>query len=102
MRTTAPQPIPTLQRKFYSYIQSNTDSDSVIAFQKPRVLYLNTGRLAFNLSVNGHSLDEADYYLECNYLDNNSETAMISAYDGQLVQIYSNVHFNLYSVTKAQ
>lgn len=89
-------------KEIYSYIQANTDGDSVIAFQKPRVLYLNTGRLAFNPTVNGHSLDEADYYLECHYFDNSGEAAMISDYDGQLALIYSNANFNLYSITKAQ
>ena len=47
----------------YNYIQENTAEDSVIAFFTPRGLYLNTQRLSVKPGVNGHSMDEADYYL---------------------------------------
>ena len=48
----------------YQYISENTDSDSVICFEKPRMLYLNTGRKSFRYGVNGHELSDADYYLK--------------------------------------
>lgn len=48
----------------YSYIKNSTDDGSVICFEKPRMLYLNTGHKAFRYSINGHELSEADYYLK--------------------------------------
>lgn len=48
----------------YQYISDNTDTQSVICFEKPRMLYLNTGRKSFRYGVNGHELSEADYYLK--------------------------------------
>ena len=48
----------------YQYISGNTDPQSVICFEKPRMLYLNTGRKSFRYGVNGHELADADYYLK--------------------------------------
>lgn len=47
----------------YNFIQQETAQDSTIAFFAPRGLYLNTGRLGVKPGVNGHSMDEADYFL---------------------------------------
>ena len=47
----------------FRYISANTPEDSVIAFIKPRALYLNTRRVAFRPDVNGHEIADADYYL---------------------------------------
>jgi len=49
----------------YNYIRENVPEDKVIAFSKPRALYLNTQRLSFNPRVNGHELMDADYFLYC-------------------------------------
>ncbi|MCR4768433.1 MAG: hypothetical protein K5875_10800 [Saccharofermentans sp.] len=48
----------------YQYISEKTDADSVICFEKPRMLYLNTGRKSFRYGNNGHELSDADYYLK--------------------------------------
>ena len=48
----------------YKFISEKTDADSVICFEKPRMLYLNTGRKSFRYGFNGHNLSEADYYLK--------------------------------------
>ena len=48
----------------YQYINDETDPQSVICFEKPRMLYLNTGHKSFRYGVNGHELSEADYYLK--------------------------------------
>jgi hypothetical protein len=48
----------------YHYISEKTDPDSVICFEKPRMLYLNTGRKSFRYGVNGHEISDADYYLK--------------------------------------
>ena len=47
----------------YRFIQEELLEDAVIAFGKPRALYLNTGRTSFKVGVNGHETGEADYYL---------------------------------------
>lgn len=51
-------------KEMYRYIQEELPEDSVIAFGKPRALYLNTGRTSFKVGVNGHEIGEADYYLK--------------------------------------
>ena len=45
----------------YDYIKKETPEDAVIAFHKPRALYLNTGRLGFSYLVNDHNALDADY-----------------------------------------
>lgn len=47
----------------YEYIKTYTPEDSVIAFEKPRSLYLNTGHKSFRNGINEHDLFDADYYL---------------------------------------
>lgn len=49
--------------EMYNYIQNNTSRDAVVAFEKPRVLYLNTNRLSFRPRFNDHELADADYLL---------------------------------------
>ena len=78
----------------YRYIQENTAGNSVFAFEKPRALFLNTGRLSFNPSVNNHRLSEADYYLSCNYFSKAQPPL-----DGcSLSVVWSNGDFTLFSV----
>ena len=48
----------------YAFLRAQTPPEAVIAFYKPRALYLNTDRVAFRVGINGHTLDEADYYME--------------------------------------
>lgn len=78
----------------YRYIQENTAGNSVFAFEKPRALFLNTGRLSFNPSVNDHRMSEADYYLSCNYFGKAQPPL-----DGcSLSVVWSNGDFTLFSV----
>ncbi len=49
--------------EMYNYIQNNTSQDAIIAFAKPRALYLNTNRLSFRPGYNGHELADADFFL---------------------------------------
>lgn len=51
--------------EMYDYIQNNTSRDAIVAFAKPRALYLNTDRLSFRPGSNGHELADADYFLFC-------------------------------------
>lgn len=47
----------------YNYIENNVSQDSIIAFFKPRALYLNTGILSFLPGKNGMDVEDGDYYL---------------------------------------
>ena len=49
----------------YRFIQADTPEDAVIAFAKPRALYMNTQRRSFRPGINGHELTDADYFLYC-------------------------------------
>ncbi len=49
--------------EMYEYINTTTSQDAIIAFAKPRLLYLNTNRLSFRPGYNGHELKDADYFL---------------------------------------
>ena len=63
-RTQKEDAYSTYAIEVYQYISENTDSDSVICFEKPRMLYLNTGRKSFRYGINGHELSDCDYYLK--------------------------------------
>jgi len=78
----------------YQYIMDNTSEDCVIAFYKPRSLYLNTKRKSFRLGVNGHVIDEADYYLRYKLAALNSNDDNMEITNGDIV--YDNSAFTLY------
>ena len=80
----------------YRYIQENTEPEAVIAFIKPRSLYLNTGRLSFRVDMNGHDWSEADYYLCRNY--NDIELPLELWESGLLNMVWTNKDFTLFSV----
>ena len=53
----------------YAYINENIPEDSVIAFFKPRALYLNTQRRSYVAwDILDRNLDDADYYLIFNHV----------------------------------
>lgn len=84
----------------YRYIQANVPEDKVIAFGKPRALYLNTGRVCIRTGYNGHTISEADYYLfyDTNYgeFSKEKEEAEITPKK----EIYRNRQYTLYEVGK--
>lgn len=51
-------------KEIYRFIQNNTPEEAIIAFGKPRLLYLCTGRKSLKVGVNGHEMKEVDYYLK--------------------------------------
>lgn len=55
-------PFSTDAIETWHYLQSETDEDDVIFFKKPRMLYLNTERKSL-CEINGHTPEDADYYL---------------------------------------
>lgn len=79
----------------YRYIQENTPEDCIIAYSKPRALYLNTERVSFNYDSNGHSLNEADYFF-CRSQD----TALpLEVWESGMLQlVWTNNEFSLFSV----
>ena len=46
----------------YQFIQENTPEDAVIAFYKPRSLYLNTGRVSFKLQADKSYLTDYEHF----------------------------------------
>lgn len=81
----------------YEYIKTNTPEDSVIAFEKPRALYLNTGHKSFRNGFNEHDLFDADYYLSCRtdkveFAEHEDVTARIEGCE----VVFSNEVFSLY------
>jgi len=79
--------------ELYRYIQENTETDCTIAFFAPRALYLNTQRVAVRPGVNGHSIDEADYYLQ--YLSV-GDYPVDTPPDGGFSRCFENNEFVLY------
>lgn len=82
----------------YRYIQQKVPKDKIIAFGKPRSLYLNTERVSIRPGCNGHTVSEADYYLGCainiyEFLEANEE-----AQTTPMTVLYSNRLFTLYEV----
>lgn len=98
----------------YRFIQENTPEDAVIAFYKPRSLYLNTGRVSFKLQADKSYLadyehfwpyqeryvdvDLADYFLL--YSSTSSQLKVVKTELGEhaddLELVYSNSQFKLY------
>jgi len=50
-------------KEVYHFIQGEISQEAVIAFAKPRALYMNTGHLGFCVGNNEHKLEDADYFL---------------------------------------
>lgn len=82
----------------YRYIQENLPEDTVIAFNKPRALYLNTGRVCFRETVNGHVITEGDYFLHFKPSLNSEDVMARSA--ALLTPAYENEYFVLFRVEK--
>lgn len=81
----------------YNYIRANTPGQCTIAFFAPRGLYLNTERFSIKPDVNGHSIDEADYYLD--YLKT-GEYNITPPLDGKFESMFSNDEFVFYKRIK--
>ena len=84
----------------YQYIQANVPEDKVIAFGKPRALFLNTERVSIRTGYNGHTISDADYYLfyDTNYgeFSKEKEEAAVTP----KTEIYHNRLYTLYEVDK--
>ena len=81
----------------FNYIQDNTPQDAVIAFRKPRALYLNTRRVSFCPGSNGHTLDEADYFLYDKFRYGSGDSSTMEPLE-RLELVYENAQFAFYRV----
>lgn len=82
----------------YRYIQQKVPKDKTIAFGKPRSLYLNTERVSIRPGCNGHTVSEADYYLESSINYYAFLEAKEEAQTTPMTVLYSNRLFTLYEV----
>ena len=83
----------------YSWINDHLDDSSVIAFAKPRVLYLETGNYTYWPSEEGRSIKDADYALFC--LNSIDSVDYYAEYEDDLKEmelVFENSEFRLYRV----
>ena len=82
----------------YRFIQNNTPEDAVIAFAKPRALYLNTQRRSFRPDINDHEIMNADYFLYCKL--KYGDFPKVDPESVPVESIMDNEWFTLYEVQK--
>lgn len=85
----------------YDYIRNHTPENAVVVFVKPRVIYLETGRLSYNVTAeNADEIEAGTYFLDIIYEPTEEITNRASLLNGfQKELIYSNDRFNLYLIT---
>ena len=85
--------------ELYRFIQEYTPEDAVIAFFKPRILSLNTGRLCFLPGVNGHVLEDADYYLYAKPVHDDLDQEILK--NPRLMLCFESPRFAFYKIDKS-
>jgi hypothetical protein len=93
----------------YQYVQDNTEVDAVVAFRRPRVLFLNTHRLSFSPNTEIERLKDADYLLVVSGMPESARQVtdlytpeQIQAQFGfRLDQMHQDADFTLYRIEKA-
>lgn len=82
----------------YRYVQEHTSVDDVIAYNKPRILSLNTGRLCIRPNRNGHIVEDADYYVYNSLL---TRSMALHLEEGANMELcYENCYYSLYRIIK--
>ena len=86
--------------EMYDYVKKEIPEEKMIAFMKPRVMYLNTGRVGFCPTMNNdiHTLADADYYIVCGGLYNAEEQRLINDNEAILEEQYSCDDYVVYKV----
>ena len=93
-------------KELYSFVTKNTNIDDKIIFFKPRVLYLETGRLGFTLApenivcfaeadyliLSRDSYGTFDYDIESQYP--NESKNLIKIFENTSLKMYKIVHIN--------
>lgn len=90
-------------KDMFTYVYTQTEEDAVIAFFKPRLLYLNTGRVGVVPDVGGHTFSEADYILLSS--DPELDCMRLSMWPelwAQMELVYDNGGFELYRLLPEQ
>ncbi len=88
-------------KEVYHFIQQNTGDNEIIAFRKPRSLYLNTKKLSVNLKTDtvtvaqNRYLDNISWYL---YYKKNDEMNTFFDHEVLLTTVFENDEFILYKV----
>ena len=80
----------------YHYIQKNVPENAIIAFWKPRALYLNTQRKCFRGDTNHHSIEEPDFYLHIKTVEKSVE--ITEKIRPALKLLYENEYFQFFKV----
>lgn len=83
----------------YQYLRSNTSPDSVVSFYKPRLMYLNTGRLSFRLQVDtANDPDYAYFLLYTDLTKDHLRTVQLELGESseRLALVYTNRLYDLY------
>ena len=70
----------------------------MIAYYKPRALYLNTNRVSFQPTVNGHDVYDAQYLLMTNEPGDISQMEIDAALAERLEAVYENGTYTLYRI----
>ena len=88
-------------RDIYAYIGEYVEEDALIAYMKPRVLYLNTGRMGFMVGVNGHHFYDADYLLTFRNFADELGGIVWPELREELTLVYENHEYELYRISDA-
>ena len=67
------------------------------SYYKPRALLLNTGRVGFSPTVNGHSLSEGQYLLMSQKADN-TQIELTPEIEKRLTPVYQSGAYTLYEI----
>lgn len=88
-------------KEVYAYISEHVEEDAVIAYIKPRVLYLNTGRMGLMVGVNGHHFYDADYVLTFQGRSDDLGYMIWPELLEELTLVYENHEYELYRISDA-
>lgn len=88
-------------KEMYAYIREHVEEEAVIAYIKPRVLYLNTGRMGMMIGVNGHHFYDADYILTFRGRSDELGAMIWPELDAELTLVYENHEYELYRISDA-
>lgn len=88
-------------RDIYAYIGAHVEEDAVIAYMKPRLLYLNTGRMSMAVGVNGHHFYDADYLLTLRGFQDEVGGIVWPELREELTPVYENPVYELYRISDA-
>lgn len=88
-------------KDIYAYISENVEEDAVIAYIKPRTLYLNTGRMSLMVGINGHHFYDADYVLTFAGRNDDIGYMIWPELDAELTLVYQNHEYELYRISDA-